>query len=393
MTFSKSAHRALIFVILLGAISFCADITSDGARSIIGPYLGLLGATSTIVGFVAGLSELVSYGLRVVSGYIIDLTGRNWTLAVIGYGITLLAVPLMGLAGHWEYAAILIVIERIGKAIRTPARDTMLSHATILVGRGWGFGLHKLLDQLGAMLGPLVVTCILFFKGSYQQSLFVLLIPALLALIIIVFAGHHYQHPEELELEAHEPKPVDHIDNSFWLYLTGALLVAAGYVDFPLIAFHFQKEAIFSPIWIPVLYSIALGVSGITALFFGYLFDRDGFYILVLVVALSAAFVPMVFLGGFTFAIIGMSLWGLGMGAQISIMRAIIANMIPIHKRGSASGVFNAGFGIFWFLGSTLMGIIYSISIMELVIFSVVLQLASIPLFLIVKSKLVKKAA
>jgi MFS family permease len=393
MTYPRGAvHRALIFVILLGVISFCADITSDGARSIIGPYLGLLGASSSIVGFVAGLSELVSYGLRVVSGYIIDLTGRHWTLAVIGYGITLLAVPLMGLAGHWEYAAILIVVERVGKAIRTPARDTMLSHATILVGRGWGFGLHKLLDQLGAMLGPLVVTAILFFKGSYQQSLFVLLIPAILAIAIIIFTGRHYQHPEDLEIEAHEPEQSNRIDRSFWLYLAGALLVAAGYVDFPLIAFHFQKEAIFSPVWIPVLYSIALGVSGITALFFGYLFDRDGFYILAIVVILSAAFVPMVFLGGFALAIVGMALWGLGMGAQISIMRAIIANMIPMHKRGSASGIFNAGFGIFWFLGSAFMGIIYSISIMDLIVFSMALQLASIPLFLIVKKKLSKKS-
>lgn len=388
MRLSQPAHRALIFVILLGAISFCADIASDGARSIIGPYLAMLGATSTIVGFVAGLSELVSYGLRAVTGYIIDVTSSYWTFATIGYGLTLLAVPIMGFAGHWEYAAILIVVERIGKAIRTPARDVMLSHATVLVGRGWGFGLHKLLDQLGAMLGPLAVTAILFFKGSYQQSLFVLLIPAVFAIILIAFTGRHYQHPEEMELESSEPKQLDHVEPSFWLYLAGALLVAAGYVDFPLIAFHFQKTAAFSPVWIPVFYSIALGASGVTALIFGYLFDRDGFYVLVAVVALSAAFVPMVFLGGFALAIIGMVLWGLGMGAQVSIMRAVIANMSPRRKRGAVSGLFNAGFGIFWFLGSAFMGIIYSISIMDLVIFSVSLQLASIPLFIIVKNKL-----
>lgn len=381
---------ALKFVILLGMISLFADITSDGARSIVGPYLAMLGASATIVGFVAGLGELVSYGLRIVSGYIIELTGNYWVLLLFGYLATLVAVPLLGLAGHWEFAAVLIVVERLGKAMRTPARDAMLAHGSQQLGRGWGFGLHKLLDQVGAMTGPIIVAIVLYFKGTYQQSFFLLFFPILIALIILLIAHKLYPHPSDLEIKATEPKANHHTVLTFWIYLAGSSLVAAGFADFPLIAFHFQKIAIFSPIWIPVLYAVALGASGVTAVIFGGLFDHNGYLVLVLVVLLSSLFAPLVFLGGFYLSILGMILWGIGTGTQISLMRAIIANMMPMAKRGSAYGIFNAGYGVFWFLGSSLMGMLYSVSIIYLVIFSVLCQLLAIPLFLTVKRRMVR---
>jgi MFS family permease len=381
---------AFKFVILLGMISLFADITSDGARSIVGPYLAMLGASATIVGFVAGLGELVSYGLRIVSGYIVELTGNYWVLLLFGYLATLIAVPLLGLAGHWEFAAVLIVLERLGKAMRTPARDAMLAHGSQQLGRGWGFGLHKLLDQVGAMTGPIIVALVLYFKGTYQQSFFLLFFPILMAIIILLIAHKLYPHPRDLEIKETEAKSNHQTILTFWIYLGGSVLVAAGFADFPLIAFHFQKVAIFLPIWIPILYAIALGTSGITAVIFGSLFDHNGFLVLVLVVLLSSLFAPLVFLGGFYLSILGMILWGVGTGTQISLMRAIIANMIPMAKRGSAYGIFNAGYGIFWFLGSSLMGMLYGISINYLVIFSMLCQLLAIPLFLTVKSRAVR---
>ncbi|MCK4869987.1 MAG: MFS transporter [Gammaproteobacteria bacterium] len=378
----------LRFVILLGLISLLADITSNGARGIIGPYLGALGASATIVGFVAGFGELVSYGLRIVSGYIVELTGNYWTVAFIGYSATLIAVPLMAFAGHWEYVAMLLIIERMGKAMRSPARDTMLAHATEKIGRGWGFGLHKMLDQVGAMLGPLIVAVVLYFRhDGYQTSFLILVIPAVMALVVLVVTSRYYPRPRDLETKYFEERKQTSKSSIFWIYAFASALVAAGYADFPLIAFHFQKEAIFSVVWIPVLYSVALGVSGITAIMFGRWYDHNGYSVLILLVVLSSFFAPLVFLGGFQMAFVGMILWGIGMGSQISLMRAIIANMIPMAKRGSAYGIFNACYGIFWFLGSALMGVLYSRSIILLVAFSVVIQLASIPLFVAVKIK------
>jgi len=379
-----SRKTAFNFIILLGVVSLLADMTYEGARSITGQYLALLGASGTVVGIVAGFGELVGYALRLVSGYISDKTGRYWLITIFGYTVNLLAVPLLALAGRWEIAAVLMISERIGKAIRTPSRDAMLSHATREVGRGWGFGLHEAMDQIGAMLGPLIVAAVLYIKGGYKTSFGILLIPAILALSVLLVARHLYPRPRDLEPEA-VPVEIKGFPRVFWIYLAAIALIAAGYVDFPLIAYHFKKVSIASDNWIPVFYAIAMGVDALAALIFGRLFDRIGVSTLIFAALISSIFAPLVFLGGFYSAILGIALWGIGMGAQESIMRAEIANMIPINKRGSAYGVFNAGYGIFWFLGSALMGILYDISIPALIAFSVITQLASIPFFMMIK--------
>jgi MFS family permease len=381
-----SKETALKFVLLIGVVSLFADMTYEGARSITGPYLALLGANAVVVGFVSGLGELVGYGLRVVSGYLADRTGKYWTITILGYTCNLLVVPLLALAGHWWVAAVLMIIERMGKAIRVPARDTMLSHAGHQMGTGWAFGLHEALDQTGAMLGPLIVAVALYFKCGYQYSFAILLIPALLALTVLAFARITYPHPQALEI-AQENLETKGMNSSFWIYLAGASLIAAGYADFPLIAYHFQKTAVLSPLWIPVSYSIAMGINMITAPLFGIFYDRKGFSILIVVTAISCFFAPLVFFGNFTLALIGVCLWSMGVGAHESLMRAIIANMAPKDKRGSAYGIFNTGFGIFWFLGSVLMGFLYDISIFTLVTFSVLIQLLALPLLWAVMKK------
>jgi MFS family permease len=378
----KAAFR---FIILLGIVSLLSDMTYEGARSITGQYLAILGASGAAVGIIAGLGELVGYALRLVSGYIADRTGRYWLITILGYVVNLLAVPLLAIAGRWEIAAVLMISERIGKAIRTPSRDAMLSHATKDIGRGWGFGLHEAMDQIGAMLGPLIVAAVLYVKGGYKASFGILLIPAILAISVLLTARYLYPRPKDLEKSTVtlETKGFPRV---FWIYLCAVALVAAGFVDFPLMAYHFKKMAIASDNLIPILYAIAMGIDAIAALLFGRLFDRKGISILIVAVLLSSFFAPFVFWGGSYAVIAGITLWGIGMGAQESIMRAAIANMISADKRASAYGVFNAGFGLFWFLGSALMGFLYDISMPVLVVFSVAVQLASIPFFIIVRT-------
>ena len=381
-----SKGTALKFVVLLGVVSLFADMTYEGARSITGPYLAILGASATAVGIVAGFGELIGYALRLVSGYISDRTGKYWTVTLFGYFINLLAVPLLALAGSWEVAAFLMITERMGKAIRNPSRDAMLSHATQSIGRGWGFGLHEAMDQIGAILGPLIVATVLYLNGGYRISFAILLVPALLALAVLLVARALYPRPRDLEVASVELKTKG-FSRVFWLYLAAVSLIAAGYVDFPLISYHFEKLSVVSKIWIPVFYAVAMGVDALAALIFGRLFDRVGLSILIVVSLLSSIFAPLVFLGGFYLALVGMALWGVGMGAQESIMRAAIAGMVPMDRRSTACGVFNAGFGLFWFLGSALMGVLYDVSISSLIIFSVLMQLASIPFFIMIRKE------
>jgi MFS family permease len=381
----KSTYRpALKFVILLGVVSLFADMTYEGARSITGPFLAVLGASATAVGFVAGFGELLGYGLRLVSGYITDRTGKYWTITILGYLVNVFAVPLLALAGRWEIAALLMMTERIGKGIRNPVRDAMLSHATLEVGRGWGFGLHEAMDQMGAMLGPLIVAAVLYFKGAYQTGFAVLAIPALLTIGVLLASQRLYPRPQDLEPTAPDLETKG-FPRVYWIYMAAMALNAAGYADFPLIAYHFQKASIISKDWIPILYSIAMGVDALAALVFGRSFDRKGIPILILAVLISMFFSPLVFLGGFYWSLVGMALWGVGMGAQESVMRAAIAGMVPAARRGTAYGLFNTGYGIFWFVGSALIGFLYDISIPYLIAFSMAAQAASLPLLFMVK--------
>jgi MFS family permease len=375
-------NSALGFVVLLGIVSLLSDATYEGARSITGPFLAALGASGTIVGIVAGFGELIGYGLRLVSGVISDRTGRYWAITIFGYLLNLLAVPVLALAGRWELAAALMIAERAGKALRTPARDAMLSHATTEIGRGWGFGLHEAMDQTGAVAGPLIVAAVLHTNGGFRTAFAVLLIPALLALAVLVAARFFYPHPRDLEAA---PRRLETrgFSRVFWLYLSAVALVAAGYVDFPLMAFHFQKSSVVSQSWIPIFYAVAMGVDALAAIVFGWLFDRVGLPVLAIVSILSASFAPLAFLGGFSLALAGMAAWGIGMGAQESIMRAAVAGMASRDRRATAYGIFNAGYGLVWFLGSAVMGILYDVSLPALLLFSVACQVASAPLFLL----------
>jgi predicted MFS family arabinose efflux permease len=359
-------------------------MTYEGARSITGPYLAVLGASGAAVGLVAGGGELVGYGLRLVSGIVADRTRSYWPLTLAGYALNLLAVPLLALAGRWEWAAALMIAERMGKAVRTPARDAMLSHATHEVGHGWGFGLHEALDQIGAVLGPLTVAAVLVVSPQgYRAGFAALLAPALCALGVLVAAWRLYPHPHHFD-KAGSTAGAGKLPRAFWIYVVAVACVAAGYADFPLVAYHFGKRGILTPTGIPLAYAVAMGVDALAALLCGWLFDRRGFAVLIGAVLLSSFFAPLVFWGGPSAAFAGMVLWGIGMGAQESILRAAVAGMVSPDRRGSAYGVLNAAYGVAWFLGSALMGLLYDVSLATLVAFSVAAQLAAVPALVVV---------
>ncbi len=380
---ASAKSRALKFVLLVGAMSFFADFTYEGMRGIAGPYLALLGASATAVGVVSGLGELLGYGLRVVSGRISDRTQQFWPITIAGYIVQMVAVPSLALAGSWPMAAALIVLERVGKATRNPPRDVMLSHAAGELGYGWVFGLHEALDQLGALSGPLVIAAVLALNGDYRTALAWLAVPAVLTLAVLAFARWAYPRPEEMEAEPPDVR-TEGLPRIFWIYLGAAGLVAVGFADFPLIAFHFQEESVISTAMVPIYYAVAMGVSGLASLVFGRLFDLRGMGILIPLTLISLLFAPLAFLGGSGLALLGVALWGMGMGVHESIIPAAVALMVPRERRASAYGLFTAGYGIAWFAGSAAMGILYDVAFPALVVFSIAAELAAIPLFVVV---------
>jgi MFS family permease len=381
VTVAKSPGRkaAFRFVLLVGVMSLFADMTYEGARSIAGPYLALLGASATAVGVVAGGGELLGYSLRLVSGRLADATGRYWPITIAGYVVQMAAVPALALAGSWQAAAILIALERTGKAMRNPPRDAMLARASVEIGRGWAFGVHEALDQLGAVIGPLVAAAVLAIRGDYKLAFALLLVPALTTLAILVVARLTYPNPESLATRPADVRTAG-LPPALWVYLAATMLVAAGFADFSLMAFHFARQGTVDPDFVPVFYAAAMGVGGLGSLVFGRAFDRAGIAVLVPLTVISAAFAPLAFLGGAGLAFAGVLLWGLGMGVHESIMAAAVAEMVPAGRVASAYGLFNLSYGVAWFAGSAAMGILYDVSIPGLVAFSVAAELLALPL-------------
>jgi MFS family permease len=282
--------------------------------------------------------------------------------------------------------AVLVILERTGKALRTPARDAMLSYATKNTGRGWGFGLHEALDQAGATIGPLVLAVVIARRAAdYRQGFLALLVPAVAALATLAIAWRLYPHPQDLEVEDVNLDSSATLPKTDWVDVCGSALVAAGYADYPLLAFHFSHAATVSLALIPALYALAMGVDAIAALVFGRWFDRVGLRVLVIATVLSAGFAPLAFGMRLESAVLGTILWGIGMGVQESIMRAAIANMTAASRCGTAYGMFNVAYGVAWFAGSAFMGWMYGRSIGAVIAFSVIAQLLAIPCFLFAK--------
>jgi MFS family permease len=370
------------FIVFLGIVSLFADMTYEGARGVIGPYLLLLGASGSAVGIIVGIAELFGYALRGISGILTDQTKQYWAMTFIGYIVNLVSVPLLAFTHHWQIAAGLVILERVGKSIRVPPRDAMLSFAAKHTGRGWGFGLHEALDQVGAVFGPLSLAVLLYYHEGYPLAFLSLAIPAILSLITLYLAKRSFPQPEHLEIKKFAPIETKGFDSRYWTYLTGAGFATLGFTSFALIAYHLNKSGTFATPAIPLLYAIANAVAGFSSLLLGWLYDRKGISFLAAVTAISALFAPFVFLGSTTLIWVGMILWGVGEGSQGSIMRAVVAHLVPPEKRGSAYGLFNLIYGVAGALGSGTMGVFYDISALSITLFSLFAQCFGALLFL-----------
>jgi MFS family permease len=377
-------RRAVMFIVLIGCVSLFADMTYEGGRSIAGPFLGALGAPALVVSAIAGLGEFLGYGVRYFSGRSADRSGRYWLLMGIGYTINLLSVPLLAFAGSWPVAALLLIGERIGRAIRAPIRGAMLSHAATRTGAGWGFGLHTALDQTGGMSGPLLIALLLGVGAGFRQDFAALLLPALVSLLLLFIAWRQYPDPRQLELRYHraEFSGWAGFGRQFRILVIAASLFAAGFADFALIGFHFARAHSVPLAWIPALYAGAMAAEGVFALILGRMLDHLGPRSAVFGIAFAALAIPLVFLGGHIAAIFGVLLWGIGMATQDTIFQAILSKSIPPDQRATAYGLFDAIRGTAWLAGSLVLGALYMLSLPSLVAVSLALQAAAIPIFL-----------
>ncbi len=407
---NKKISSAMIFIILFGIVSLFSDMTHEGASSIRGAYLSLLGASAGAIGFVSGLGELVGYSMRYVFGRLTDKTKHYWSMTIAGYILDVLAVPALALVGEhgWVAACGLLIVQRMGKAIKKPAKDTIMSFAASREGVGKSFGIQEVLDQIGAFLGPMLLYLVMLLKteGStfkiYSTCFAVLAVPGAITIILLLATKHYFPNPEQFEPEEKEFVPFK-VKKEFVFYIAGISLFAFGFIDYSLIIMHVSKtyaglgaqlaktSALVNGGTLPLLYAGAMLVDAAAALIFGLMYDKNGVRALAISTIISAPFAIFVFgMNSVPALLFGIALWGVGMGAQESILKAAVTKMVPKSSRATGYGVFECSFGVFWFLGSWLLGVLYDISIPAMIAVSVAAQLAAIPLY-IASDRLTKK--
>lgn len=397
----KRFSRAMTFIILFGIVSLFSDMTHEGASSIRGAYLALLGASAGTIGFISGLGELIGYSMRYVFGKITDRTRKYWPMVIFGYILDILAVPALALVGEggWIAAAALLVIQRMGKAIKKPAKDTIMSFAASQEGVGKSFGIQEMLDQIGAFLGPVFLYLVMLFKTKgttfeiYRTAFAFLAIPGLITILLLFVTKGEFPNPESFEPETKKEETFV-MKKSFIYYIFGISLFAFGFMDYALVIMHISKNLVglggnyenfkfISQETLPLLYAGAMLVDALAALVFGHIYDKKGVRALVISTIISAPFSFFIFGFKSELAILfGLVLWGIGMGAQESILKAAVTSMVPKKNRATGYGIFECSFGIFWFLGSWLLGLIYSASLPLMIGLSILAQLMAIPFYL-----------
>jgi MFS family permease len=395
------------FVVWFGIVAMFADIVYEGARSITGPLLASLGASALVVGVVTGVGEAAALLLRLVSGPLTDRTGRFWAWTLAGYALTVVSVPLLGLASALWVASGLVIAERVGKAVRSPAKDTLLSHATAVTGRGRGFAVHEALDQVGALTGPLAVAGVLAVTGNdYTPALLVLAVPGVVAFALVVWLCVRVPRPALYELDRETATstpagvtagvtvgtaetaavpvvPSGALPGAFWAYAAFAGLTTIGFATFGVLSFHLVTAGLLSAAAVPVLYAAAMVVDAVAAVATGLAYDRLGARVLV-VLPFVAALVPMLaFSGTVAVAVVGALAWGVALGVQESTLRATVADLVGPGRRATAYGIFGAVLGVSAAAGGALAGGLYEVSVPLLVSVTTALQLLALTVLVV----------
>jgi len=394
--------KAFNLIIIFGLISLLGDVIYEGARSIYGPYTKTLNVNIATVGVIIGVSEFLGYLIRLASGYFSDKAKAQWILTIVGYGM-LISIPLLSLVGTWQIATIFIIFERIGKAVRSPAKDTILSQVTKKVGTGFGFALHELLDQIGAMIGPLIFTAVLFISNNkaakisdYQRAFSILWIPFIILMILLFYTYSKIPNPELIVSEKSNSNKII-LSKKFWLYSAFTFFTSIGFLGFVFISYSLKERNIMNDSYIPLMYTLAMGVDGVFALIIGKFYDKFKYkeknelagIKTIILIPIITIFIPLLAFSSIKLLIIlSIILWGIVMGTHETIMKSAIADLTYFKKRGLGYGIFNMIYGVAILIGSIIFGFLYTNSTIILFCFVLITQLVAILIYTKLKKDL-----
>jgi len=370
-----TSRRLLKVFIALSLLSLFADVVYEGARSIGGAYLNLLAAPAIAAGILY-LGELLSYIMRLVGGIAAHKASSGkgyWSLIALGYGVNIF-IPLLALVGSWELALALFFLERFGKGIRAPPRDVILAEVTEGMGRGRGFGIHELLDQIGAVTGPLLVSAMIFAHGApegYRMAFWIMWIPLIIALAMLAAAMIMYPVPKAIAVarEREERRP---LGKRFWIFLAGSILVMMGFIYWGVIGYYARDlvgRGIIMDAEIPVLYLVAMAVDAAIAIPIGLLYDKIGMRTLIIAPLSAILIPPILFLAASRMNLyLAAGFWGLTMGAMETVMRAAVADITPVESRSLGYGIYSSSVGLGGLAGAVIPALFYDLGLITPII-------------------------
>lgn len=352
-------RRVLLLLTGMGVVSLLADIVYEGARSISGNYLRYLGGPALAAGLV-GAGEILAYALRLVSGFALSARASErllWAMLVSGYAVQAVAVPALALAGRWEVAVVLYLCERASKGLRTPARDTVIARVSTGVGRGLAFGLHELLDQVGAILGPVLVGYMATSKG-YVAAFSVLSVPG--AAAVLVLTGVYAWYPVARRLEPRGPTEAHRLRlrGPLRVYALGVLLLAMGTAHWSLLSFHWSRWL--GPGDVAYLYAFAMAVDAAVSLPLGLAFDRLGPAV-VLAAPIASMALPLAAFRGYTLPSLAAALYGAVICSTETVLRSLVPSLVRSELLPLAYGLMGLMIGLGWLIGSTTSSYLYQL--------------------------------
>lgn len=370
------------FILLMGMVSLFADMVYETARGVMGPYLGFLGANAFAIGLIFGVGEFLGYFLRIVAGVIVDKTKKYWSFVFIGYG-AIISIPLLAFANYWLLAGTLILLERIGKALRAPAKDTILSLYSKNIGKGLTFGIHETADQIGAVVGPILFYIFLAIGLGYKTSFLILAVPFVFVILSLILSRLYVGRISvDVSKETHVSNGNNKLD--VYVYLVFVFLTSLGFVSFPIISYHAVNVKLLNDTFVPLIYSLVMILDAMVAIPIGILYDRIGVKIMAVLPILITISVGFGLSNSLVLLVIGLILWGVIMSAYETIVRAYIGDNVSLGDRGKFYGIFNTVLGISFAIGNSVVGYLYDISISLIIYLVVLVEIFALLLVLIV---------
>lgn len=384
-------RSAMLFVLIVGFLWFVTAIARSGFMSVFGVYLDFTGASASAIGFISGLGVFIIISLQSFFSFLVAKTGCYWLFSILGISIELLCIPALGFipVNGWKIAMLLFFFHRLSHGLGYAGINSVFGSATRIIGPRKSRSILEFFQHAGNILGPIILFFIMQINSSedgfysYKSAIITLIIPVFIAVCLLIFMKIKFSNNYCRSPEFGRAAPILKTKKTFlFLYMIGICAFALGFADYTIISMHVVKNGLFGKPIIPLIYAFVMLIDLISSTVFRLLFDNYGIKSIFASSLISALFVIPIFLSdNFIIVLLGIAIWAIGMGSQEYLMNFMIARVVSKADRGVWFNRFRIVFGMSWFLGSSILGILYDQKLILFAYFALATQIVASAFF------------